>query len=86
MKLLHGNGKELTVYDLGPAVYRLRAGRVPIKLHGWMILEDDEAREKVRELLAADLDHRPDSARDSPASEYPEDQDVGASAVLGTKP
>ncbi len=31
MKLIHSNGALLEVRDLGPVVFRLRAGRVPLK-------------------------------------------------------
>lgn len=53
MKLLHGNGRKLEVYDLADPVFRLTATTVPIKCHGAFVLEDDAARELVRELVAA---------------------------------
>lgn len=51
MKLLHSDGRELTVRDLGEVVMRLRAGPAPIKLNGWHELEDAEARAVIRQLL-----------------------------------
>jgi hypothetical protein len=53
MKLLVGNGHTLTVYDLGEPIMRLRAVGAPIKLHGYHLLEEDRARERLREVLAA---------------------------------
>jgi hypothetical protein len=53
MKLLHCNGRELEVRDVGPVVFRLTAGGAPIKLHGWQILDDDAARALLRELREA---------------------------------
>jgi len=41
------------VRDVGPAVYRLLAGDVPIKLHGRFVLDDDAARDLLRELREA---------------------------------
>lgn len=55
MKLIHSTGSELTVRDVGPVVFRLRAGRVPLRHNGWRILEDDAARDLLRELLACGL-------------------------------
>lgn len=56
MKLLHCDGRELTVRDVGPVIYRLRAvTRIPIKRNGYEVVEDDEAREVLRELLATEL-------------------------------
>lgn len=52
MKMIHSNGRELTVRDAGPVLMRLRAGPAPIKCNGWNLLEDDEARDLVRRLLA----------------------------------
>ena len=45
MKLLIGNGKEVTVRDVGKPLYRMEAfmGNM-IPLHGYKIMEDDEAR------------------------------------------
>jgi hypothetical protein len=53
MKLIRCNGRELEVRDVGPVVYRLAASAVPIKLHGWRILEDDAARELLRQVQEA---------------------------------
>ncbi len=55
MKLIYSNGALLEVRDLGPVVFRLRAGRVPLKYNGYRILEDEAARDLLRELLATGL-------------------------------
>lgn len=55
MKLVWCDGRTLEVRDLGPVLYTLRAGTVPIKLNGYEILEDDQARDLLRELLATGL-------------------------------
>lgn len=57
MKLLVGNGRELTVWDLGAIILtlRVRPQGPPIKFNGYEILEDGAARERVRSFLAADL-------------------------------
>lgn len=44
--------------DVGPVVYRLIAGAVPIKAHGWRIVEDGEARAELRKLLDTGWYHR----------------------------
>lgn len=51
MKLIHSDGRELTVRDAGPVIFRLRARDVPIKLNGCHVVDDDEARRELRELL-----------------------------------
>jgi hypothetical protein len=43
----------LEVCDIVGSVFRLAATAVPIKLHGVVLLEDDAARELVRELAEA---------------------------------
>lgn len=53
LKLLWSNGRVLEVRPVGDVVYRLEARRIPIKLHGNHVLEDDEARELCRQLSAA---------------------------------
>lgn len=58
MKLIWCDGKTLEVRDVGPIVYALRAGAVPIKVNGYEILEDDQARDLLRELLATGLYER----------------------------
>jgi hypothetical protein len=55
VKLIHSTGAELTVRDAGPVVFRLRAGVVPIKLNGWFLLGEDEARDVLRGLLETGL-------------------------------
>ena len=56
MKLLRGNGKELIVREVGDNILvRYVAGSVPIKLNGIEILEDDAARDRVRELLSVGM-------------------------------
>lgn len=57
MKLIHGTGRTLEVRDCGPVIFRLTAGAVPIKVNGWSIVEDDVARETLRDLLALGLYH-----------------------------
>jgi hypothetical protein len=52
MKLIHSTGGVLEVRDVGPVIFRVRAGVAPIKRNGWEILEDGAAREVLRELLA----------------------------------
>jgi hypothetical protein len=51
--MLRGTGRELEVYDVAGPIFRLTATVVPIKCHGAFVLEDDAARELVRELAAA---------------------------------
>jgi hypothetical protein len=53
MKLVKCNGKKLVVYDVGKVRFELVAGTTPIKLNGTILLDDDKARELVRELIAA---------------------------------
>jgi hypothetical protein len=48
----------LEVRDVGPIVFSLRAGEVPIKVNGFEILEDDQARKLLRELIATGLYER----------------------------
>lgn len=55
MKLIICNGKELTVRDAGPVIFRLTAGAVPLKAHGTRLLEDDVARAELRALLETGL-------------------------------
>jgi hypothetical protein len=50
MKLIKSNGKRLEVRDVGPVIYTLIAGTTPIKCNGYFILEDEIAREVVRDL------------------------------------
>lgn len=53
MKLIACDGRELKVYDLGPIVMRVsvRAGGPPIKLNGYRVMSDDDARATVRTIL-----------------------------------
>lgn len=51
MKLLKGNGRTLEVWDVTKLVMKLRAGRAPIKCHGWQLLPDDQARALVSQLM-----------------------------------
>jgi hypothetical protein len=55
LKIIHCNGRELTVRDAPPPIFRLRANSVPIKLNGWRLMEDAEARLLLRELLDSKL-------------------------------
>jgi hypothetical protein len=50
MKLIQSNGRVLRVWAIEDVLYELRANGIPIKLHGMLILSDDEARAVVREL------------------------------------
>jgi hypothetical protein len=52
-KLLKCEGKVLEVREVGDVIYSLQANGVPLKCNGWRILEDDAARDLVRELAAA---------------------------------
>lgn len=51
MKLVYSNGKKLEVYDLGSPVIAFRAHEVPLKYNGYRIVQDDAARDIVREVL-----------------------------------
>jgi hypothetical protein len=53
MKLLRCDGRLLEVRDVGPVIFRLAATAVPLKLHGWRLMEDAEARELIRSLKEA---------------------------------
>ena len=60
MKLLVGNGRTLDVRDVGPCLMQVRArpDGPPIKVNGYQLVGDDEARETLRELLGSGLyDH-----------------------------
>jgi hypothetical protein len=50
MKLVKCDGKTLEVRDVGPVLYRLMASAVPIKVNGWHLMTDDEARQLLEEL------------------------------------
>lgn len=57
MKLVRGDGKELTVHEVSAPVYRVRA-RIegpPIKFNDCRIIEDDVARALLVELRATGL-------------------------------
>lgn len=56
-KLLRCDGNLLEVFDLGPVVYRVsrRTGGVPIKQHGWRVLDDEAARAVLVELRSTGL-------------------------------
>lgn len=52
MKLLYGNGSVLEVRNVSEVIYRIRAGNnIPIKFNGYRILEDDAAREALKDVL-----------------------------------
>lgn len=55
MKLLRCDGRVLEVRDVGPVLLRVRAREIPVKGDPWRIVEDDEARRAVREVLATGL-------------------------------
>ncbi len=52
MKLIHSTGAVLEVRDAGPVIFRLHAGEVPIKVNGYRLLDDEPARDLLRDLLA----------------------------------
>lgn len=58
MKLVYSTGKVLQVYDLASPLVTLRAIEVPIRYNGYHILDDDKAREVLRELLRTGLYHK----------------------------
>lgn len=58
MKLVYSNGRVLEVRDAGPVLMRLRAGTCPIRFNGYHLLEDEAAREQLRDLLASGLYER----------------------------
>jgi hypothetical protein len=53
MKLLRCDGRCLEVRDVGPVIYELEAGVLPIKLHGTFVVDDDVARDWLRQLIDA---------------------------------
>jgi hypothetical protein len=54
MKLIKSDGRHLTVWQIGDEpIFELHAGACPIKCHGYHILDNDAARDLVRELRAA---------------------------------
>lgn len=55
MKLIRCDGRELTVRDAGPILMVVRAAAMPLKHNGWRLMEDDAARDLLRELLASGL-------------------------------
>jgi hypothetical protein len=55
MKLVYSNGKKLVVYDLCDPVITIHAGAVPIKYNGYRIVNDDIARNILREALKSGL-------------------------------
>lgn len=56
MKLLFCDGETLEVRDVGHVIFRLKKRGVPLKpAGGYQILEDGEARAKLRELIDSEL-------------------------------
>lgn len=57
MKFIRCDGKIYEVYDVQAPIVRLlrRPGGIPIKAHGSRLLEDNEARAELRELLDSEL-------------------------------
>lgn len=55
MKLIRSTGLVLEVRDVGPVIFRLTAGAVPIKANGYAVVEDDEARDRLRDLMRSGL-------------------------------
>lgn len=60
MKLAYGNGKVFEVRDVGPVLYRLKTkpNGPPIKFNGYQIVDDDAARDLLRDLIATRLYER----------------------------
>lgn len=60
MKLLWGDGRTLEARDVGPVIVRFKAktNGPPIKHHGFELLDDDAAREKLRAIQATGLYER----------------------------
>lgn len=54
MKLVRSNGRELSVRDAGPVIFRLRARAAPLPLVDG-VLSDPEAKDLLRDLLASGL-------------------------------
>jgi plasmid stability protein len=50
MKILRCDGRTLDVYD-ARLIMRLRAGPAPIRAHGTRVLDEDEAREILKQAL-----------------------------------
>jgi hypothetical protein len=50
VKLVVSNGRELEAYDVTGPVYHLAVASVSIKRNGYLLLEDEEARDLVRDL------------------------------------
>jgi len=51
MKLIHCDGRQVTVRDVRPVVFRLHAGPYPLKSNGWHIVKDGVAKEMLRRFL-----------------------------------
>lgn len=54
MKWLYSNGRTLVVRDVGPVLMELRAAGVPLRCRD-EVLDDEVARERLREILATGL-------------------------------
>jgi hypothetical protein len=50
MKLVCSNGRVLTVRDVGPVLYEIESGSVPLPLYFEAVMEDEEARELLKDL------------------------------------
>jgi hypothetical protein len=55
MKLVICDGRELTVRDVGPVVFRLTASTIPLKPCGRQLMDEDVAHQMVREMLDSGL-------------------------------
>jgi hypothetical protein len=55
VKLVHSDGRVLTVRDVGSVIYLVSAIDVPIKYNRYAILHDDDARDLIRELRMCGL-------------------------------
>jgi hypothetical protein len=57
LKLIVANGRELAVYDIAGPIYPVRYhGRADQARNDHLLLEDEEARELVRQLVEAQKD------------------------------
>lgn len=57
MKLLYGNGKVLEARDVGPVLVRFlaRVGGPPIKFNGYILCTNEEARDKLKDIIRTNL-------------------------------
>jgi len=64
MKLIYSNGKVLKVYEINEQPLLIIQMRdIPIKINGYQIIDDDSAREKLKDLLRTGLYDKVTTAR-----------------------